>query len=158
MLDTIPITNHCSSFIRTDTIVVNINGGIAQSGSPAFKYRPQLGTGSSLPLNTIVLSSAGSYTSSTAPTLTFTTNPIYQSTASTANYSAGSGGNMTANMTPVPSTTTSTKITYNLNDFQIYKGKNDSIAKPSYTWVNDNNTGIYHPANEIIGFVWRRNM
>ena len=56
-------------------------------------------------------------------------------------------------MTPVPSTTTSTKITYNLDDFQIYKGRNDSIAKPSYTWNNDTNTGIYHPANEVIGFV-----
>ena len=72
MLDTIPIINAGNGFTRTDTIVVHINGGLAQSGSPAFKYRPQIGTGLSLPLNTIVLSSVGSYTSSTPPTLTFT--------------------------------------------------------------------------------------
>ena len=53
---------------------------------------------------------------------------------------------MTANMTPVASTTTSTKITYNQNDYQIYKGK------PSYTWVNDTNTGMYHPADNQITF------
>ena len=100
-------------------------------------------------INTILLSNNGVYTSSTLPTLTYTTDPKYNSSIT---YSAGSGANLTPVLSGSPSITTSTKITYNLNDYQIYKGKGDSRAKPSFTWLNDTNTGMYHPADNQIGF------
>ena len=64
-------------------------------------------------MNTILLSNNGSYTSTTLPTLTYSTDPKYNSSIT---YSAGSGANLTPVLSGSPSTTTSTKITYNQND------------------------------------------
>jgi hypothetical protein len=35
---------------------------------------------------------------------------------------------------------------------QIWANSNDSSNLPSYSWSNDGNTGMYHAANDVIGF------
>ena len=36
---------------------------------------------------------------------------------------------------------------------QVFTKSNDTVANPGYSWSNDSNTGLYHPANSKIGIV-----
>ena len=53
-------------------------------------------------------------------------------------------------------TTLSNNVTVNSNlsvGQQLLLNSNDSLNAPAYSWANDSNTGLYHPANDTIGVV-----
>lgn len=113
-----------------------------------------IGIGTTLPLQKIdirgaVTSDSYTFTNNFSSSIsTVSINNIIISTANTERFRIDANGNVGIGKTP----NYNLDISGNVKTSKQFYGTSDTSSTPSYSWFNDTVTGIYHPAQNTLGF------